>query len=180
MSKDLAEIRSKSSEYVERKIAAEDQLRRIEIRAPQDGVVHQLTAHTVGGVISAQGEPIMLIVPESDALSAEVKIAPQDIDQVRVGQSAMLRFSAFSQRTTPELIGEVNLISADVSMDQKSGASFYTLRINVPETEIERLKGLRLVPGMPVETFIRTGDRTVISYLTKPLMDQINKTWREK
>ena len=180
VSKDLAEIRSKSSEYVERKIAAEDQLRRIEIRAPQDGVVHQLTAHTVGGVISAQGEPIMLIVPESDALSAEVKIAPQDIDQVRVGQSAMLRFSAFSQRTTPELIGEVNLISADVSMDQKSGASFYTLRINVPETEIERLKGLRLVPGMPVETFIRTGDRTVISYLTKPLMDQINKTWREK
>ena len=180
VSKDLAEIRSKSSEYVERKIAAEDQLRRIEIRAPQDGVVHQLTAHTVGGVISPQGEPIMLIVPETDALSAEVKIAPQDIDQVRVGQSAMLRFSAFSQRTTPELMGEVSRISADVSVDQKSGASFYTIRLNVSDSEIERLQGLRLVPGMPVETFIRTGDRTVISYLTKPLMDQINKTWREK
>ena len=180
VSKDLAEIRSKISEYVERKIAAEDQLRRIEIRAPQDGIVHQLTAHTVGGVISAQGEPIMLIVPESDALSAEVKIAPQDIDQVRVGQAAMIRFSAFSQRTTPELAGEVSRISADVSLDQKSGASFYTIRLNVPDSEMERLQGLRLVPGMPVETFIRTGDRTVISYLTKPLMDQINKTWRER
>jgi HlyD family secretion protein len=161
-------------------VAAEDQLRRIEIRAPQDGVVHQLTAHTVGGVISPQGEPIMLIVPEADALSAEVKIAPQDIDQVRIGQSAVVRFAAFNQRTTPELEGEVTRISADVSLDQKSGVSYYTLRLNMPESEIERLKGLRLVPGMPVETFIRTGDRTVLSYLTKPLMDQINKTWRER
>ncbi len=180
VSKDLAEIRSKTSEYVERKVAAEDQLRRIEIRAPQDGVVHQLTAHTVGGVISPQGEPIMLIVPEADALSAEVKIAPQDIDQVRIGQSAIVRFAAFNQRTTPELEGEVTRISADVSLDQKSGVSYYTLRINMPETEIERLKGLRLVPGMPLETFIRTGDRTVLSYLIKPLTDQINKTWRER
>ena len=180
VSKDLAEIRSRTSEYVERKVAAEDQLRRIEIRSPQDGMVHQLTAHTVGGVISPQGEPIMLIVPEADALSAEVKIAPQDIDQVRVGQTAFVRFSAFNQRTTPELQGEVTRISADVSLDQKSGVSYYTLRINVSESELERLKGLRLVPGMPVETFIRTGDRTVLSYLTKPLADQINKTWRER
>jgi len=180
VSKDLAEIRSRTSEYVERKVAAEDQLRRIEIRAPQDGMVHQLTAHTVGGVISPQGEPIMLIVPEADALSAEVKIAPQDIDQVRVGQTAVVRFPAFNQRTTPELEGEVTRISADVSLDQKSGVSYYTLRINVPESELERLRGLRLVPGMPVETFIRTGDRTVLSYLVKPLTDQINKTWRER
>jgi len=180
VSKDLAEIRSRTSEYVERKVAAEDQLRRIEIRAPQDGMVHQLTAHTVGGVISPQGEPIMLIVPEADALSAEVKIAPQDIDQVRVGQTAVVRFPAFNQRTTPELEGEVTRISADVSLDQKSGVSYYTLRINVPEGELERLRGLRLVPGMPVETFIRTGDRTVLSYLVKPLTDQINKTWRER
>jgi len=122
----------------------------------------------------------MLNEPEADALSAEVKIAPQDIDQVRIGQSAVVRFAAFNQRTTPELEGEVTRISADVSLDQKSGVSYYTLRINMPEREIERLKGLRLVPGMPVETFIRTGDRTVLSYLTKPLTDQINKTWRER
>ena len=128
--KNLADIRAKTSEAVEKKIAAEDLLRRIDIRAPQDGIVHQLTAHTVGGVISPQGEPIMLIVPESDLLSAEVKIAPQDIDQVHIGQTAVMRFPAFNQRTTPELNGEVSRISADVSQDAKTGASFYTIRIN--------------------------------------------------
>ena len=142
--------------------------------------MHQLTAHTVGGIILPQGEPIMLIVPEADALTAEVKIAPQDIDQVRVGQPAVMRFSAFSQRTTPEVIGEVSRISADVSQDQKSGATYYTLRLSVLDSQMETLNGLRLLPGMPVESFIQTGERTVISYLTKPLMDQINKAWREK
>ena len=180
VSKNLADIRGRTSEYVEKKIAAEDQLKRIDIRAPQDGVVHQLTAHTVGGIILPQGEPIMLIVPEADALTAEVKIAPQDIDQVRVGQPAVMRFSAFSQRTTPEVIGEVSRISADVSQDQKSGATYYTLRLSVLDSQMETLNGLRLLPGMPVESFIQTGERTVISYLTKPLMDQINKAWREK
>ncbi len=180
VSKDLAEIRARSSEAVEKKIAAEDMLRRVDIRAPQDGIVHQLTAHTVGGVISPQGESIMLIVPESEALSAEVRIAPQDIDQVRIGQPAVMRFSAFSQRTTPELNGEVTRISADVTQDPKTGAAFYTLRINASEREIARLNGLRLIPGMPVECFIQTGERKVISYLTKPLVDQINKAWREK
>jgi HlyD family secretion protein len=180
VSKNLSEIRARSSEYVEKKIAAEDQLRRIDIRAPQDGVVHQLTAHTVGGVISPQGEPIMLIVPESDALMAEVRIAPQDIDQVRLGQPAVLRFPAFNQRTTPELTGQVSRISADVTQDAKTGMSFYTLRINASEAELSRLHGLRLVPGMPVESYIQTGERTVITYLTKPLIDQINRAWREK
>src|SRR3954462_12198162 len=118
--KDLAEIRAKTSELVEKKVAAEDQLKRIDIRAPQDGVVHQLAIHTVGGVIS-QGEPLMLIVPQADALKAEAKIAPQDIDNVRIGQRAVLRLSAFNQRTTPELDGEVTMVSADISQDQKTG-----------------------------------------------------------
>jgi HlyD family secretion protein len=100
--KDLADIRAKTAEYVERKINAEDQLRRVDIRAPQDGVVHQLSVHTVGGVI-AQGEQIMLIVPQSDELDVEAKIQPQDIDQLRLGQTAVLRFSAFNQRTTPRV-----------------------------------------------------------------------------
>ena len=178
--KNLADIRAKTSEAVEKKIAAEDLLRRIDIRAPQDGIVHQLTAHTVGGVISPQGEPIMLIVPESDLLSAEVKIAPQDIDQVHIGQTAVMRFPAFNQRTTPELNGEVSRISADVSQDAKTGASFYTIRINASQSELARLNGLRLVPGMPVESFIQTGPRTVMTYLTKPLWDQIHKAWLEK
>jgi len=180
VSKSLSEIRGRNSEYVEKKIAAEDQLRRIDIRAPQDGLVHQLTAHTVGGVIMPQGEPIMLIVPAADALTAEVRIAPQDIDQVRVGQPATMHFSAFNQRTTPEVTGEVSRISADVSQDQKTGASFYTIRLSVSDSQMERLNGLKLLPGMPVESFIQTGERTALSYLTKPLMDQVNKAWREK
>src|SRR4051812_9128811 len=178
--KELAEIRGKLAELVEKRVAAEDQLKRVGIRAPQDGVVHQLAVHTVGGVITPNGEPLMLIVPKADALTVEAKIQPQDIDQVRIGQKAVLRFSAFNQRTTPELNGAVSVVSADVSQDPKSGANFYTVRIGLTPAEIARLNGLKLVPGMPVESFIQTGERTVLSYLTKPLTDQITKAWREK
>jgi len=177
--KELAEIRAKVSELVEKKVAAEDQLKRIDLRAPQNGYVHQLSVHTVGGVVT-QSEPIMLIVPEADALTVEVKIAPQDIDQVRVGQRAVLRFSAFNQRTTPELNGVVTRISADITQDQKTGSSFYTVRIALSEEEIARLGAHKLIPGMPVESFIQTGERTVLSYLTKPLVDQALKAFREK
>lgn len=178
--KDLAEIRGKTSELVEKKIAASDQLKRIDIRAPQDGIVHQLAVHTVGGVITAQGEPIMLIVPEADTLSVEAKVHPQDIDQLHLGQIANLRFPAFNQRTTPELTGEVSRISADVVQDQKSGANYYTVRITFADTEAARLGAVKLVPGMPVEAFIQTSPRTVLSYLVKPLDDQIRKAFREK
>jgi len=177
--KDLADIRGKTAEYVERKITAEDQLKRVDIRAPQDGMVHQLNVHTVGGVIQ-QGEQIMLIVPESDALDVEAKIQPQDIDQVRIGQSAVLRFSAFNQRTTPELNGEVIRVSADVTEDQKSGQRYYTVRVSVPASEVARLEGLKLVPGMPVEAFIQTSPRTVLSYMIRPLHDQLTRAFREK
>ena len=152
-------------------------MKRIDIRAPQDGMVHQSTVHTVGGVITP-GEAIMLIVPEADALTVEAKLAPQDIDQVRVGQSAGLRFSAFNQRTTPELEGTVSRVSADLATDQRTGASYYVVRIALSEKEIARLEGLRLVPGMPVEAFIRTGERTVLSYVAKPFMDQLNRSFR--
>jgi membrane fusion protein, type I secretion system len=168
--KELADIRGKTSELVEKKVAAEDQLKRVDIRAH----------HTLGGVIGPQAEPIMLIVPEGDALTAEAKIAPQDIDQVRLGQKAVLRFSAFNQRTTPELDGEVSRVSADISQDQKTSTTYYTVRISVPEAEIARLNGLKLVPGMPVEAFIQTNRRTVVSYLVKPFHDQITRAFREK
>jgi HlyD family secretion protein len=178
--KDLAEIRAKTSELVEKKVAAEDQLKRIDIRAPQDGVVHQLAVHTVGGVITAHGDPIMLIVPENEALSIETKVQPQDIDQLRLGQPAVVRFTAFNQRTTPELNGTVSRISADVSEDQKNGTRYYTIRIAIPDSEIVRLGGLKLVPGMPVEAFIQTTPRTMISYLARPIHDQIIRAFREK
>jgi HlyD family secretion protein len=177
--KDLAEIRARTAEMIERKVAAEDQLKRVDIRAPIDGVVLQLTVHTVGGVITA-GEAIMLIVPQTETLQVEAKIPPQEIDQVRIGQPAVLRFVAFSQRTTPELIGTVVRISADVSEDTKSGARFYTIRLDVSPEEVARLSAVRLVPGMPVEALIQTSPRTVMSYLIKPLHDQLARAFREK
>jgi HlyD family secretion protein len=177
--KDLAEIRAKASELTEKKVAAEDQLKRTDIHAPQNGTVHELAVHTVGGVIGP-GEPLMLIVPRADALTVEAKIPPQDIDQIRVGQRAVLRFAAFNQRTTPEINGAVSMVSPDVTQDGKAGLSFYTVRIMLPDDELARLKDLRLVPGMPAESFIQTGERTVLSYLTKPLADQMAQAWREK
>ena len=179
VAKDLREAQGKIAELVERKVAAEDQLKRIDIRAPQNGMVHQSIVHTVGGVITA-GEAIMLIVPEADVLTVEAKLAPQDIDQVRVGQTAALRFSAFNQRTTPELAGVVSRVSADLTTDQRTGAAYYVVRITLSESELARLEGLRLVPGMPVEAFIRTGERTVLSYVMKPFTDQITRSFRSR
>jgi len=176
--KELAEIRGKISELVEKQVAAEDQLKRVDLHAPQDGKVHQLSVHTIGGVVNA-GDPIMLIVPE-EKLIAEVRIAPNDIDQIRVGQRAVLRFPGSNQRTTPELNGEVRRISADVTQDQKSSASFYTARIGISDEELARLDGFALVPGMPVEAFLQTGARTVMSFLLKPVADQVTKAWRER
>lgn len=175
---DLKEVQSKIAENIERKVAAEDQLNRIELRAPVSGIVHQSEVHTVGGVINA-GQTVMVIVPENDNLVAEVKVRPQDIDHVRAGQIAKLRFAAFNQRTTPELTGTVRNVSADITTDKKSGQSSYITRIIVSRDEIARLGGAKLVPGMPVEVFIESGERTALSYLTKPLADQIRRAFRE-
>lgn len=179
VAKELAEIRAKSATLVEQKVTALDQLKRIDIRAPQAGYVHELSVHTVGGVISP-GEAIMLVVPNADTLVAEVRVAPQDIDRVRVGQGASLRFPSFDQRVTPELTGTVSRVAADVSEDKRTGVSYYLVRLSVTKEELARLDGAQLVPGMPVEAFIRTADRTVFSYLTKPLADQARRAFREK
>jgi HlyD family secretion protein len=177
--KELRDAEAKIGELIERKVAAEDQLKRVEIRAPQDGTVHQLSVHTIGGVIAA-GEVIMLIVPDTDQLRIEAKVAPQDIDQLSVGQPAVLRFSAFNQRTTPEINGTLARVSPDTTTDQRTGQSYYTARIAVEPAEIARLGAVKLVPGMPVEVFVQTGERKVLSYLLKPLADQITRAFREK
>jgi HlyD family secretion protein len=179
VAKELAENRAKAATLTEQKITAFDQLQRIEIRAPQTGYVHELAVHTRGGVITP-GEPILLIVPTADLLVAEVRVAPQDIDRLRTGQAAGLRFPSFDQRTTPELNGRVTRIAADVSEDKRTGSFYYLVRLGVTKEELSRLDGAKLVPGMPVEAFIRTADRTVLSYLTKPLVDQARRAFREK
>jgi HlyD family secretion protein len=179
VAKELREVDGRIGEFIERKVSAEDQLKRVDIRAPQDGIVHQLGVHTIGGVVSP-GESIMMIVPAADVLTVEVKIMPQDIDQVRPGQAAGLRFSAFNQRTTPEIAGRVTRLSADTTSDQRSGQSYYVARISIDPEELDRLGPVKLVPGMPAEVFIKTYDRTVLSYFTKPLADQVARAFRER
>ena len=179
VSKDLREANDKIGELIERKVTAEDQLRRVDIRAPQDGIVEQSNVHTVGGVITA-GDTLMLIVPQTDDLQVEAKVNPQDIDKLQVGQQTLLRLSAFNQRTTPELNGVVSRVSPDVNTDQRTGQSYYTIRVSMPPEEIARLGEVKLIPGMPVEAFVQTGERTLLSYLMTPLSDQLMRAFRER
>ncbi len=179
VAKEMREVEGKIGEFVERKIAAADQLKRTDIRAPQAGTVFQSTVHTVGGVIPP-GDPMMIIVPDAENLAVEARVNPQDIDKVQITQPAVLRFSAFDTRTTPEIFGKVSRVSADTTLDQRTGQSYYTIRIALERDQMERLGNVRLVPGMPVDAFVQTGERTVIAYLMKPLSDQIVKAFREK
>jgi HlyD family secretion protein len=122
----------------------------------------------------------MLIVPDADALAVEVKITPRDIDQVYVGQTAAMQFAAFNQKTTPEVDGEVSMVSADLTQDQRTGTSYYTARILLKAEELARLGSAKLVPGMPVDVFIKTPSRTALSYLVKPLRDQAGRAFKER
>src|ERR1700730_1173453 len=162
--KDMRETQGKIAELKERVTAAEDQLKRVDLRSPQTGVVHQLTVHTVGGVIT-NGELIMQIVPRADELVVEAKVAPNDIDQIAPGSTAIVKVMAGNQRTTPEIIGVITRVSADLAREQQPQQqqnpaqpppSYYTVRITLPAAEVARLKDIRLVPGMPVEAFIQT------------------------
>jgi HlyD family secretion protein len=177
--KELGENQGKEAELVQRGVAARDLLDRIDIRAPTSGIIHQLSAHTIGGVIRA-GDSIMEIVPDSDDLQIEARLQPNDIDQVRIGQQSFVRFSAFNQRTTPQLVGEVSYVSADITRDQQSNASYFTVRVTLPEDERRRLAGLQLVSGMPAEVFMQTGSRTMMSYLFKPITDQLRRAFVER
>lgn len=178
VAKEISDLQAKISEASERKTAAEDQLRRIEIRSPQAGVVHELVVHTIGGVI-APGETVMQIVPTEDDLAVEARIMPQDIDQVHKGQEAIIRLSAFSQQTTPELKGKLEQLAVDLTVDKQTGGAFYLARLSIPREELARLEKLSLTAGMPAEVFFETGDRTMLSYIVKPLRDQIDRAFRE-
>jgi HlyD family secretion protein len=179
VAKELADVRAKYAETYEKKVTARDQAEKLELRAPQSGVVHDLNVHTEGGVIAA-GETIMTIVPDTDSLIVETRVPPQEIDQVKLGQTAVLRFTNFNQRTTPEIDGEVSRIGADISREDKTGPTYFVVRIAIGQEQMQKLGSTRLMPGMPVEVFIRTGERTLLSYLMKPLADQMHRAFREK
>lgn len=174
---ELREVEIKIADLSERRIAAVDQLARVMLRAPQDGMVHQKTIHTVGGVITA-GEQLMLIVPEKDSLVVEARVDPQMIDRLRLGQSAKLRFTAFDSAVTPDLNGRLTRIAADLTKDPQSGVSYYVARIALVDGELAKLGQKVLVPGMPVEAYIQNGSRTAFAYLRKPIEDQLARSFR--
>src|SRR5262249_11687120 len=176
--KDLAKIRAEIAETTEQEISAADAFARIDVTAPQDGTVHELAVPTVRGVVAA-GETMLSIVPSGDTLDVEAKIPPASIDQVHVGQKVSLKFTAFNQRTTPEIEGTVTVVSADLIQDPKTNEHYFGVRVAIPQQRIKDLQ-LAVIPGMPVEAFIRTDVRSMVAYLMKPLSDQIDRAFHKR
>jgi HlyD family secretion protein len=176
---DLREAETRIAELTERQIAAEARLKRTLVRAPQGGWIHQLNVHTIGGV-TAPGEIIMLIVPELDELVIDAQLSPNDIDQVQVGQLAIMRFPTFDQRTTPQVHASVTQVAANITRPTDNTPPYYSVRLKLTQSELKRLGPVILKPGMPAEAFIRTRERSPISYLLQPLTDQVARTFRER
>lgn len=177
--KELRDAQGQLPELKAKRVAAEEQLRRVDVRAPVAGVVNQMMVHTVGGVISP-AEPVMLIVPNEDNFYIEARVSPADIDQIKLGQSARVRIHAANQRTTPELKATVTTVPQDAIRIQQTGQSYYAVRVKLDPGELDRLAPLRLIAGMQAETFIQTEDRTPFAYLMKPLSDQFARAFRER
>lgn len=177
--KELREAQAELAQQEEKRVAAVDQLTRVEIRAPIAGQVQQLAVHAIGAVVTP-AEPMMLIVPLHDKLELEVRVQPHDIDQLHLAQPSTVRILSSNSRTTPQLEGEVTRISADVSKDQQTGAMFYLVRVGVAPAEIAKLENLKLQPGMQAEALIKTGERTTLEYLLKPLLEQMGRAMRER
>ncbi|MEQ1652884.1 MAG: HlyD family type I secretion periplasmic adaptor subunit [Hyphomicrobium sp.] len=177
--KELRETQGKLVELSERRTAALDQLQRVDIRSPADGIVDQMTVFTVGGVINT-GEPLMVVVPQDEQLVIDAKIAPHDIEQARSHKRAVIRFPAFNQRTTPSLNGSIKSVSAEVTKERETNQQYYVARIKIDDDEMMKLGDLQLIPGMPVDIQIRTTERSALSYLVKPIQDQFAKAFKER
>lgn len=171
-------IEAKIAELSEREVAARDRLSRMEVRAPVDGLVYDLQVHTIGGII-APGASVMSIVPEDDDLTVEIRIPPADIDRIAPGQASRLRFTVFNQRTTPELDGQVGVVAAATTIDRATGQPYYLATVDITQA-LDKLGDRKLMPGMPVEVYVQTDERTAISYLTKPFTDQMLRAFREE
>ncbi len=174
----LRDLQYRELELAERRQSLLEQLDRLEIRAPVSGIVYDLTVFAPRSVIRA-ADPVMYLVPQDRPLVIAARIEPIHVDQVYVGQTVVLRFSTFDSRTTPELNGQVVQVSADAFQDDRTQATYYRAEIVLEEGELEKLGALKILPGMPVEAFMRTNDRTPMGYLVKPLSDYFNKAFRE-
>lgn len=177
--RDLATVRGQIAEFTERRVAAETDLRNLDILAPRAGRIHEMKLHTVGGVVKA-GDTVLSIVPLDDPLVADVRIAPADVDRIGIGAGAALRLKAGNQRLLPTLDGTVTRVADETSSDPRTGASYYTVRVELPAGAPRRLGDLRLVSGMPIDAFVSTGSRSPFAYLAAPLVEQIRHAWRER
>ena len=176
---EIRDLQVNEREMAEERRALREQLDRLDIRAPVSGVIYGLTVFTPRSVIRA-ADPVLFLVPQDRPLIIEARVDPIHIDQIRLGQEVLLRFSALDQRSTPELVGQVTQVSADAFQDDNTGLSFYMAEVTLSEGEIDRLpEGVTLIPGMPVESFLRTEDRTPLAYFVKPLSDYFAKAFRE-
>ncbi len=176
---ELRDLQYRELEFLEQRRALREKLERLDIRAPVGGVIYGLAVHAPRSVVRS-AEPVMYIVPQDRPLIIMVKIDPIHIDKVHVGQDVVLRFPAFDQRTTPQLIGRVTQVSADAFVDEATRQSFYRAEIALSGGEQARLPdGVALIPGMPAEAFIRTADRTPLAYLVKPLTDYFARAFRD-
>lgn len=174
----LSEINGTLNQQQVRSVSATDARERSLVRAPYDGIVDKLAFNTIGGVVRP-AEVMMEIVPDTDEMTVEGSVSPADIDQVRVGQKARIRFTAFNNTATPEIRGEVVQVAADRSTDPEGKVSFYPVRVTIDADQLKKYPELALRPGMPAELFIETGERTMISYITKPLRDQFERAFRD-
>lgn len=177
--RDLTSVRGQIAELAERRTAAATELEATEIRAPRAGRVNELKIFTIGGVIRA-GDPVLSIVPTDEALVAEARVAPADIDRVRLGSGASVRLRAGNQRTQPTLAGTVVRIADETSVDPRSGAAYYPVRVEFAAEAVHSLGDVRLVSGMPLDAFVGTGARSPFGYLFAPLTEQIAFAWRER
>ncbi|NOC45378.1 MULTISPECIES: HlyD family type I secretion periplasmic adaptor subunit [unclassified Ruegeria] len=174
----LRDVQAQVAELWERRLSLAERLARLEIRAPVSGTVYGSQVFALQSVIQP-GEPMMYVVPQDTPLLVAARVDAIHVDQLHVGQSVALRFPAFNQRETPELEGQVNNVSADTFTDEQSGFTFYRAEVVLNDGEIDRLNGQELLPGMPVETLIKTDERTPLSYLVKPMADYFNRAFRE-
>lgn len=175
---ELREVEAEIFDLAERRVVFQDELERIEIRAPQAGQVVGVSVHTVGAVIKP-GQPLMDIVPREDRLVVEARLRPEDVDKVAPGSKAHVRFSAFDRDTTPEVSGEVTTVSADRLTEQTGQEPYYAVRVSIAADQVARLGQLQLRAGMPAEVFIQTGDRTALSYLMKPFSDALRRSFND-
>jgi len=176
---EIEQLDTKSDELRQQIQATEKQLARVVIKSPVTGIVHELSVFTISGVVRP-GQVLMQIIPSGDELEIELRVDTRSIDQIHINQKAIVRFPAFHQRTTPELDGKIAAISPTSVVDEKLGISFYRVLVAISDIEMARLGKRKVIPGMPVEAFIPTTERTVLTYLLKPFTDQLYHAFREE